>query len=286
MAALTAAVCASARAPYAGMSARQSYLYIAEKFSPEADMPVAELTAAIALHLQDTPYLAGMLDEGPEALVVRYDATDCMLFVETCIATALSIKGIAITEGGLKRAEPSFGLMLDNVRMLRYEGGVVDYLSREHYASAWLANAGKLGVAREYSCSVGIPLDQKFSFMSTHPDSYRQLREDPSLLAGIRSVEARLSSKDYYWVPSARIASVEPSMRTGDIVCFVSKVKGLDTSHMAIACESEGRMCFIHASSALGKVVLDKRTVSEYATSGIRLSRLDNSADLLYLQSK
>ena len=274
--ALLASLLASAGGPYEGTDPVTAYLSIEEAFRGRTDMSVPELTVEVALHLLGTPYVGGTLEKVPEELIVRYDATDCILFVETCIATALTLKGIDLSRGEPGAAEPSYALLKENIRMLRYRDGHIGYSTREHYTSGWLSNAEKLGVLKEYSARIGEPLQQTFSFMSTHPASYPQLASDTAMVSRIRAVEKELESGSYAWVPASRISSVEDSICTGDIVCYVTKVKGLDISHVALAYEKDGRMCFIHASSAARKVIIDDRTIASYASYGVRLARLDS----------
>ena len=124
----------------------------------------------------------------------------------------------------------------------------------------------------------GIPLNQEFSFMSSHRDNYPRLREDDGALELIRRSEERLdSAAAYFYIPSEKIPEIEDSILDGDIICFVSTVSGLDITHTGIACRKEdGSLHFIHASMKEGKVVLETRTLAEYARSGIRVARLNH----------
>lgn len=264
---------AGARSRYEGMTAQEAFASIRSALSDKTSLSVSDLTVEVALLMLDTPYVAGTLEVEPEALVVRYDATDCILFAETCLATALTLKGVNLAVAGCCTDTPSYSLLCGNLRMLRYRDGVVGYATREHYTSDWLRNAAALGVLKEYSGEVGKPKEQKFSFMSTHPGSYRQLSENPELVEEIRAVEESLEKSEYHWVPADMLEGAAEYVRSGDIVCFVTKVEGLDVSHVAVAYEKDGRKCFIHASSAAGKVILDGRSIAEYAKNGVRLAR-------------
>jgi hypothetical protein len=72
------------------------------------------------------------------------------------------------------------------------------------------------------------------------------------------------------------------------MICFVTSVKGLDISHVAFAWGSgsdgltvtsgQSVTAFLHASYAEKKVVVDKKTIKEYAAgikscTGIRVVR-------------
>ena len=112
--------------------------------------------------------------------------------------------------------------------------------------------------------------------MSSHRDNYPRLREDDGALELIRRSEERLdTAASYYYVPSDKIPEIEDNIQSGDIICFLSTVPGLDITHTGIACRKEdGSLHFIHASMKEGMVVLETRTLAEYARSGIRVARL------------
>lgn len=54
----------------------------------------------------------------------------------------------------------------------------------------------------------------------------------------------------------------------------ISPREGLDLAHVAIAYEQNGEMHFIHASYGAKKVIIEPKTLADYATNGIRISRL------------
>lgn len=242
------------------------------------DMPA--LTVRIARSLYGTPYVASTLETVPETLNIYLDKTDCILFVETCVALAWTLKGLGICQGGeRKAAEPSYELFCRNIQNLRYRDGIVDgYPSRLHYTSEWIRQAERNGVMKEISSDLGEVRPQAFNFMSTHRDSYAQLRTDDANLVRISQAEKALEAAGpYSYISQARLQdpAVISQIHDGDIIAFVSKVKGLDITHVAIACGSDGRMHFIHASSKAGKVILEPRTLADYAANGIRLIRLN-----------
>ena len=224
-----------------------------------------ELTLEIARQLLGTPYVAGTLEKEPEELRVYLDSTDCILFVELCSSFALTVKS----------GKPTYSLLKDNIREMRYRNGTVDgYASRIHYTSEWIARNEARGICAEITDTLGgIPLDQEFSYMTRHTDQYRQLDGNPEEVERIWGVEESLNQKGYSYIPQNAIAAAD--IRDGDIICFVSRVPGLDISHVAIACRADdGQMHFIHASSKAGEVTMEKRTLEEYASNGIRVVRL------------
>ena len=250
------------------------YTRTMQELLPYAGLPAGELMVRAAGIFLGTPYAGGTLEHVPEILTVNLHETDCILLVETCTAMTLLLKHCA--DGGI----PPFEDFCSMLRTLRYRDGITDgYPSRLHYTSEWLLQAQDNGFLREVTAELGgIPLNQEFSFMSSHRDNYPRLREDDGALELIRRSEERLdTAAAYFYIPSEKIPEIEDSILDGDIICFVSTVSGLDITHTGIACRKEdGSLHFIHASMKEGKVVLETRTLTEYARSGIRVARLNH----------
>lgn len=259
-----------------------------------------ELVVRIAESFMGTPYVGGTLEVEPEELQIFMDKTDCILFVEMCTCLALTFKGIDIAAGkqcaagtaaeqcakeascsgdtaSSAAAEPSYELFRRNVQAMRYRGGIVDgYASRIHYTSEWILQAEANGIMREFSGSLGEKFTQSFSFMSEHPDSYRQM-SDPATRKAIGEAEKGIEAHaPFYYIPQERLrdASVASQIRDGDLIFLMSRAKGLDIAHVAIARRVDGELHFIHASSKAKKVILEPRTLADYAANGIRVARL------------
>ena len=250
------------------------YTRTIQELLPYAGLPAGELMVRAAGMFYGTPYKGGTLETVPEALTVNLHETDCILLVETCTAMTLLLQ--ECSDGGT----PSFEDFCAMLSTLRYRDGITDgYPSRMHYTSEWLLQAQDNGFLKEVTAELGgIPLNQVFSFMSSHRDNYPRLREDDGALGLIRRAEERLdTAAAYFYIPSEKIPEIEGNILNGDIICFVSTVSGLDITHTGIACrEEDGSLHFIHASMKEGKVVLETRTLAEYARSGIRVARLND----------
>lgn len=258
---------------------REIYRQSFESVKENLDKPLGDLTVLIGKGFIGTPYVASTLETEPERLRIIMDKTDCILFVEMCVALALTFKGLAIEQGhDPVIVEPSYELFCNNIRSLRYRDGQVDgYASRLHYTSEWILQGERNGIFGEYTSTLGEPLLQKFSFMSTHPDSYRQMKGRPEVRARIADVERRLQDHgQFYQVPRTMVAetTVLSEIRDGDLVAFVSNVEGLDITHIGIACHIGKELHFLHASTNAMEVVLEKKTLTEYVRSGIRLIRI------------
>ena len=251
------------------------YARTMQKLLPLAGRPSGEIMTAAAEALCGTPYKGGTLESTPEHLTVNLRETDCILLVEACTAMTLLLKDNP--GGGI----PPFEDFCTTLRRLRYRNGIISgYPSRLHYTSEWLLQASANGVLREVTQELGgIPLEQEFSFMSSHRDNYPQLRGNAGTAAAeqIRRTEERLdTAAAYFYIPAEKIREAEANIQDGDIICIVSSTSGLDITHTGIARRAgDGSLHFIHASMREGRTVMEARTLREYVKKGgIRVARL------------
>lgn len=271
---------------------RDIYNRVYQAVAPMADQPINVLVAAIAQQFLGTEYVASTLEQEPEQLRIYLDQTDCILFVELSTCFALTVKGYRIVQAGdgiiynvnptpsVEKADPSYELLCENIRNMRYRLGVVDgYASRVHYTSEWIFQNQTNGILREYSSELGVTFPQEFYFMSTHQNIYRQLQGNDEETMKIRLVENHLTDQGpYYYIPQSLLRKPEviSQIHTGDIVTFVSKQgNGIDLAHVALAFEYQGKMHFIHASMRAMRVIIEEKTLADYATNGIRVCRLN-----------
>lgn len=257
------------------------YARTMQKLLPLAGRPSGEIMTAAAEALCGTPYKGGTLESTPEHLTVNLRETDCILLVEACTAMTLLLKdnpGMKDNPGG---GIPPFEDFCTTLRSLRYRNGIISgYPSRLHYTSEWLLQARDNGILREVSEELGgIPLEQEFSFMSSHRNNYPQLRGNAGTAAAeqIRRTEERLdTAAAYYYIPAEKIREAEANIQDGDIICIISSTPGLDITHTGIARRAgDGSLHFIHASMREGRTVMEARTLREYVKKGgIRVARL------------
>ena len=251
-----------------------NYSKIAPKLKEMAEKgaSTSELIIAAALMRVNEPYVAGTLETIPEKLIVNIGETDCILFVESCLAMALNAKNGATDYESLCKI----------VQGLRYRDGIVNgYSSRLHYTSEWIMQGERNGIFTEITkdLSGGNLSGQKFSYMSTHTDSYKQLKDSPAEVATIREAELKLNEYDYYLIKKEDIPNVLKDLKDGDILGLNTSVKGLDIAHVGYIYHVDGEVHFIHASYGAKKVVVETKTLVEYANSskscdGIRIIRV------------
>ena len=245
---------------------------VAEALEPYKDEPASDLMVRCAKQFLGTEYVAGTLEIEPEQLTINMDKTDCILFVEMCLAMVQTVKD----------DQPTFEKFCRHTQNLRYADGKVDgYASRNHYTSSWIKQGQENGIFTEVSKSLGgAQLDQHFDFMSTHLDAYKQLKDNPGMVVKIMQTEKALNQDSYYYLPQGDITSLIKGVKEGDIICFVTPVGGLDIGHVAIAVKGRDGMHFIHASTKAMKVVVDSQTIADYvlthkSTKGIRVVRIN-----------
>ena len=217
-------------------------------------------TLHFAKKLLGTPYVAGTLEvNAREELVVNLDEVDCTTFVEQVLAMALADKRDERTEEGFRKA----------LTQIRYRDGELDgYPSRLHYFSDWIADNERMGVIEERTPSLSVEKQTlHLNFMSTHPESYRQLKEDSALVSEMKAVEARWQGVEVSYLPKGRLAEnpEQLGIKNGDILAITTNIKGLDVVHVGFACWIGERLHLLHASSIAKKVMEDPQPLYEYS---------------------
>ncbi len=231
-----------------------------------SDLSIGDLIVRIGETFVGTPYAPHTLEvPGEEGLVIELEELDCVTFVENVLALARLVQIVpdallvARTEG---HQRPLFSWLLEDIR---YRGGELgEYPSRLHYFSEWISDNDAMGLLRDVSQELGGVADaEPIDFMTTHPDAYRQLGEDPDFLTELSAVEERLSTEPRYYIPEDRIAGVEVGIQNGDIIAATSTVAGLDIAHTGIALWQDGRLHLLHAPLAGGVVQISEVPLAE-----------------------
>ena len=242
-------------------------------------LPIGEIVARIGQNFLGTRYTPHTLEvPGGEGLVIELEELDCVTFVENVLALARLVQQAPIGILGEERVYKAFysGILTN----IRYREGLLDgYPSRLHYFSEWITDNEAMGMVRNVSGELGgVPDDEPVDFMTTHPDAYRQLSEDPSLLDALKDSEARLNRVPRTYIPEQGIASIASQIRDGDIIAATSTVKGLDIAHTGIALWVGGRLHLLHAplvgdSVQISEVPLADRILGKTSQDGIMVAR-------------
>lgn len=221
------------------------------------------------------PYVGGTLDRAArEELVVNTRELDCTTYVE--MVTALTMCA--------KKHDTSFASFCQNLRHVRYIGGEVAYVKRQHYFTVWINDNVKEGIVSDIQTNPPFTALQRVSidWMSTHQKSYKMLSAHPQWLAGIKAMERSVSGKRYRYIPKAQIANnalFRQTIHDGDIIVIVTHKKGLDTTHIGIASWHSDGLHLLNASSIHKQVIDEPMTLRTYMSKhpvqiGIRVCRV------------
>lgn len=243
---------------------------VLDHFSDDKEATISTLLVSVGVQFQETPYVAHTLEVDREQLVINVREMDCTTFAEYCLALA----------GTIQSASPTFEQFAAELQKIRYRDGVIEgYPSRLHYFCDWIYNNEQKGLVEDMSKDIAnTPLSKQISFMSNHPDSYRQLKENPDLVEAIALQEKEISKREMYYVPESMVSEVEGQLMEGDIVGITTGAEGLAISHVGILVRRSGRIHLLHASSAAKKVVVSENTLEDYlvnskSATGIMVAR-------------
>ena len=223
------------------------------------------------------PYVAQTLEVNKqEQLIVNLRQLDCTTFVENVLALTLCTENKKL---------PTFADFCYYLRMLRYEGGKVDYPTRLHYFTAWISDNTKLGFVHEIQAN-SAPFTKvqtlDVDYMSQHIDNYPMLKAHPEWIQAISKMEQQLTGKKFHYIPKAQIADnslYRKTIKDGDIIAIITSKKGLDTSHIGIAVWHKDGLHMLNASQIRHKVIEEQMLLRTYMSKhpmqiGIRIVRI------------
>lgn len=221
------------------------------------------------------PYVAGTLDKtATEHLIVNTRQLDCTTYVE--MVTALTMCA--------QNHETTFSAYCNHLKHVRYIGGEVSYVKRQHYFTVWMDDNEKEGIVKNIAPNPPFTAVQNVNvnWMSTHVSSYKMLTAHPEWRTGIRQLEQRVSGKSYRYIPKGKIANTQlfrNTIKDGDIIAIITNKKGLDTTHIGIASWHKDGLHLLNASSIHKKVIDEPMTLYQYMQKhpvqiGIRVCRV------------
>jgi hypothetical protein len=203
------------------------------KLSLAHQPPTGQALTILARQMLGRPYSAFSLDAEPtERLRLDLTRFDCVLLVEQLLALIHS------------RTTDDFP---KQVMRLRYANAEPDYCQRNHYFSIWANHAETQGVLKDITFSLpgASTRIRKLSFMSSHPKSYRPMKQERSRRCIIK-LEQYLSVKQTFVVLSS-LSAATPKLKSGDIFALVTSIDGLDVTHTGIIERTTADLNAIHA---------------------------------------
>ena len=159
-----------------------------------AEKPIGDVIAEIGKSFIGTDYLAhGLEKDGDEQLVINITRLDCTTFLENSLVLARCIK----------KQKISFEDYQSELQLIRYRDGTIDkYPSRLHYFSDWIYDNQKKEIVEDVTKDIGGErIEFDINFMSTYPDSYKQLKENPDFIPIIKKQEKEINCRKYYFIP-------------------------------------------------------------------------------------
>jgi hypothetical protein len=235
------------------------------------DLSMNELIVEVGKSFIGTEYVAGTLDENvKESLVVKVTGLDCVTFVENALIMARLIK----------KGTTEFEDYKKELEFIRYRGGKMEgYPSRLHYFSDWIYDNQEKGVLEDVTAGIGgAPYNKIIDFMTTHPDSYKQLKNDPANFQAMEEIEAQMNSRQMYYIPKGEVDQFYDLLQTGDIIGTTTDIGGLDITHTGFIYKDGSGTYFMHASLPNKQVMISGEQLKEYLKgnkkqSGIMVAR-------------
>jgi len=228
-----------------------------EELSDKSQTPTGDLMVKVGTWFLETPYVANTLEqEGEERLVINLRELDCTTFAESCVAITRTIQS----------GKPTLDQFTQELVNVRYRNSKIKgYTSRLHYTTDWIWENQLKQLVRDVTKEIAdIPYVKTINFMSTHPDSYMQLKANTRMVEEMAAIEKDITGRSYYYIPKEKLAGFESRLQDGDIVALTTSIGGLDVSHMGILVRKNNRIHLLHASLTAKKVVLSEETLEDY----------------------
>lgn len=229
---------------------------ILSKYKDQSDQPISTLIPEIGKYFIGNEYVAHTLEvTDEEQVIVNLRELDCTTYAENLLALART----------LKSENQTFQQFAAEIKKIRYRDGELDgYPSRLHYFSDWIYNNKDNQLVSTPADSFGEPFPNKVSFMTSNPESYKHLKENPDYISIIEEQEAQINSNNYYFIPKEKIADYEHLLKEGDIIGLTTSINGLDVAHVGVLVEQNGKFHLMHASQSNLKVEISEEPISSF----------------------
>ncbi len=224
------------------------------------------------------PYVAHTLEiQREEGLVVNTRQLDCTTLVENVTALTLCAYRRLFT----------WRDFCNTLVSMRYRKGRIDrYPSRIHYFTDWILENTQAGIVSEIQMPVPPFIAVQtvnVGFMSSHPQSYKALREHQEFIDEIKRTERNLCGRQFRYIPKAKVDNsqvMREAVHDGDIIAITCNKEGLDIAHLGFAVWKRDGLHLLNASQLHKKVVEEPMTLRQYLSkhpshTGIRIIRIN-----------
>ncbi len=226
-------------------------------------LPMGERVIKVARELHGTPYenFTLEIDDHVEAPSANFNGLDCWTFFEI----SLGIARMLSDKGSTYDAED----LLHEIQFTRYRGGICtgNYLERIHYLAEWFFENDARGTCRHITGDLpgaATITGRRISEMTVLWKHYRYLKNNPKLRTPMGELEAEIAKLPVRYIPTSKVAAIEPKLQNGDVIGIATKHHGGFCSHVGLAIRTDdGVMRLMHASRDYRKVVIDK-SISGY----------------------
>jgi len=220
--------------------------------------PLNEIISYVGKSFLGIPYEAGTLDVNTnrEELVIKVTGLDCVTFVENTLAMSRLIQ----------KGDTSFNSFKNELTSIRYRDGVIDkYPSRLHYFTDWIYDNQKKGIVEDITKEIGgKTYNKKIDFMTTHTDSYKQLKNNPDYIDSMKIIESDMNQRQLYYITKNTVDNYYDSLSTGDIIATTTDIAGLDVTHTGYIYKDGSGTYFLHASITKKEVIISDVELKEY----------------------
>lgn len=227
-------------------------------------LPIGDRTIRVARELTGTPYVNYTLevDNHIESPVVNFNAMDCWTFYEN----SLAISRMLAAKPGPYQPED----MLKMIEIERYRNGVCtgNYLSRMHHLEEVFHDNQRRGLAKNITPQIpgAVRIRREIHEMTVQWRNYRYLKNNPSLIAPMGKIEARVSRLPVYHIPKDKARAAEAYLQNGDICAITTTAHDAYTSHVGLIVKINDRAYFTHATSERdkGRMTIIDRPITDY----------------------
>ncbi len=229
---------------------------IISKFKDDADKPINVLIPEIGKYFLGNDYVAFTLEvEEDEKLILNLRELDCTTYAENLFALART----------LKSENQTFQQFAREIENIRYRDGLRDeYPSRLHYFSDWIYNNKDNGLVTTPADEIGDEYPTAVHFMSTNPDKYKHLNNNPDYVSVIAEQEKEINGSHYFYIPREEIVDHVDLLKEGDIIGLTTSLDGLDVSHVGVLVKVDDKLHLMHASQSSMKVEISEEPIEHF----------------------